>query len=228
MKSRRVASVIPPALVILAAAALWSAWHDPARGMQERVSVVTLFALAGAAVALTSVDPTAGVAFVRRHMAAAIAIAAVLTAGAGLFEQTAIASTNRAGGSMAPDKATALSLAAWLNAQPDAAPVMAQQTAVFHRLTGRRTIAFPTVGDGGVVARTMGIHDVAFIIVANDDTAQYYRPNERARFEALRTVAPDCCELAYVNSGYRLYRVSARASLTQVRSVLRQPCWNCQ
>jgi hypothetical protein len=227
VKSRRAASAIPTPLALLAAAALWSAWHDPAPGIQERVSVATLLTLAAVAAVLTRMRTPAGAEFVHRHMAAAIATAAVLTIGTGFFEQAAVASTNRGSGSMPSDKSSAVSLAAWLNARPDTAAIMAQQTAVFHRLTGRRMVAFPTVEDGNLVSTTMRAHDVAFIIVANDDTAQYYRPSERARFEALTAVAPGCCELVYLNSGYRLYRVSTRASLTQVRSVLRQPCWKC-
>jgi hypothetical protein len=227
VKSRRAASVTSAALAFLAVAALWSAWHDPAPGIQERVSVATLFALSAVAVVLARMRTPAGVEFVHHHVSAAIATAAVLITGAGFFEQAVIASTNRASGSMPSEKSSAVSLAAWLNARPDTAPVMAQQTAIFHRLTGRRMVAFPTVEDGNLVSTTMRAHDVAFIIVANDDTAQYYRPSERARFEALTAVAPGCCELVYLNSGYRLYRVSTRASLTQVRSVLRQPCWKC-
>ncbi|HEY7283976.1 MAG TPA: hypothetical protein VH497_00940 [Vicinamibacterales bacterium] len=219
----RVASFVPPVLAVLAAGACWSAWRDPRTGMQERTAVLTLIVLAITAFVLSRVRRSGIFATVHRLAPAAITVVVLVIVGAGILTQNVIASSNRAAGATFADRSSAMSVAAWLVARPDVDPVMAQQTAVFHRLTGRRTVSFPTVDDGDLVSRTVRLNDVAYMIVSNDETAQYYRPSERARFEALRAAEPDCCELAFANGGYRVYRIATRVPLTRVRSVLRQP-----
>ena len=224
----RVASAIRVALVVMAAAALWSMSRQDHTGLQDRLSVVLWTVLAVAAIALRGIGRRRISSLTASNAPVAAGAVLVLLLGVGFVEQTVIAKANRTALSAPPGRTTTLEVADWLRSRHDAGPVMVQQTAVLHRLTGRRTVSFPTTDDGNLIARTIRLHGVAYLVVADDATDQFYRPLERARFEALATSVPDCCELAYANGGYHVYRVRARAGGAQVRSVLHEPGWHMQ
>jgi GT2 family glycosyltransferase len=224
----RLASAVRVAPVVMAMAALWSISRQDQTGLQDRLSFVAWTLLAVAAFAAPRVARRRLPPHAVTNATVGAGAVLVLLLGIGLVEQIAIARANVAASSAPPGRVTTLDVADWLRSQHDTGAVMVQQTAVLHRLTGRRTVSFPTTDDGRLIARTIRIHGVAYLVVADDGTEQFYRPLERARFDALAATVPDCCELAYANGGYDVYRVHTRAGAAQVRSVLHEPGWHMQ
>jgi glycosyltransferase involved in cell wall biosynthesis len=224
----RIASAIRVALVVMAMASLWSMSRQGQTGLQDRLSVLCWMVLAVAALAVPRIARHRIASLAAGYAPVAAGAVVVLLLGFGFVQQMAIAKANRTALSAPPGRMTTLEVADWLRSRHDAGPVMVQQTAVLHRLTGRRTVSFPTTDDGNLIARTIRFHAVAYLVVADDGTDQFYRPLERARFDALTAAVPGCCELAYVNAGYHVYRVGARAGDAQVRSVLQEPGWQMQ
>jgi hypothetical protein len=128
---------------------------------------------------------------------------AVMTAG--LIAQVTLARDNVRGAATA-SSGTLTRAAEWLRSQPDTGPVMAQQAAVLHRLSGRHVASFPVTSDGQFLADVIRQQDVVYVLVT-PERYEYFKPTQRVRLEALLRSAPDCCELVAREAGYEVYRV---------------------
>jgi hypothetical protein len=129
--------------------------------------------------------------------------AAVLTAG--LIAQVRLARENLTGAATASSR-TLTRAAAWLRSQPDDGPVMAQQAAILHRLSGRHVASFPVTSNGQFLADVIRQQGVVYVLVMPEQY-EYFKPTQRVRLEALLRAAPDCCELVVRETGYEVYRV---------------------
>ena len=124
---------------------------------------------------------------------------------AGLTAQVQLARENLTGAATASSLALAR-VSEWVRSQPDTGPVMAQQAAIVHRLSGRHVIPFPVTSDGQFVADVIRNQQVSYLLMT-PEPFDYFRPTQRVRLEALRRSAPDCCQLVARETGYEVYRV---------------------
>ena len=128
---------------------------------------------------------------------------AVMTAG--LLAQVKLARENLTGAATASSR-TLTRAAEWLRSQPDDGPVMAQQAAILHRLSGRHVASFPVTSNGQFLADVIRQQHVVYVLVMPEQY-EYFKPTQRVRLEALLRAAPDCCELVARETGYEVYRV---------------------
>jgi hypothetical protein len=208
-------AVRPTAVAAVAAlvcvAATWSFVSATHRGLQESLALASCYVILAVAAAACFVNWPGRLVW--RPAPLAVATLAVVlfaaAATAGLVGQTRIASANIHPSPTPSDNAKTMSVAGWLLAQPEHDVVMAQQTALLHRLTGRRIVPFPVVPDAAIVANAIQQHDVALLVVGQTPANQYYRPSEQDRFLALSKLDPRCCALVFASGDYRVYRVGA-------------------
>jgi hypothetical protein len=128
---------------------------------------------------------------------------AVMTAG--LIAQVKLARENLTGAATASSR-TLTRAAAWLRSQPDDGPVMAQQAAILHRLSGRHVASFPVTSNGQFLVDVIRQQHVVYVVVTPEQY-EYFKPTQRVRLDALLRAAPDCCELVARETGYEVYRV---------------------
>jgi hypothetical protein len=195
-----------PALGVLALAALLSYARLDRPGRQALASVMFWFAAFGISFVVYSPLVPRALAITRRHGLAAAAAAFAICAGAGLASQVRIAAANLKPQPTGFAHAGVVGVAEWLRSQPGGV-VMAQQTGILHRLTGRRIVAFPVSSDGRFVREVMRQHRVGYLVVAPSEY-EYYTPSERERLKALLAADPGCCRLAGSGRGFEVYRVS--------------------
>ena len=88
--------------------------------------------------------------------------AAVMTAG--LIAQVKLARENLTGAATASSR-TLTRAAEWLRSQPDDGPVMAQQAAILHRLSGRHVASFPVTSNGQFLADVIRQQHVVYVLV---------------------------------------------------------------
>jgi hypothetical protein len=198
---------VPLVIGLITTAASWSYFRLDNGGLQGDLAVgFWVVALIGSWTVsaprfLGQFRPTPGIGN------AAFAIVFSLAVAVGLVQQSVIAAANvHPDASQLPHQRT-LEAARWLEGQPQRGPVMAQQLAILHRLTGRRIVGFPITSDGELIADTARRHQVAYLVVGDPGELDYY-PLEQDRLEALLATEPDCCRLAHVGNGFRIYRLA--------------------
>ena len=120
----RVASAVRVALVVLAAASVWSISRQDQPGLQDRLSVVLWTVLAVAAIAVHGLARLRISSRAASYAPVAAGALLVLLLGVGFAEQTVIAKANRTALSAPPGRVTTLEVADWLRSRPDAGPVM--------------------------------------------------------------------------------------------------------
>jgi len=128
---------------------------------------------------------------------------AVMTAG--LITQVKLARENLTGAATGSSR-TLTRAAEWLRSQPGDGPVMAQQAAILHRLSGRHVASFPVTSNGQFLADVIRQQHVVYVLVMPEQY-EYFKPTQRVRLEALLRAAPDCCELVARETGFEVYRV---------------------
>ena len=217
LKARRVRpSLVLAVLAVVSVAALGSCRLEPMPGSQAALSVAFWVAALGAGIAsqvgwVGGLSRVGGERGLGRWLGVPIL---VLSIGIGLAEQARITVANLKTGPASPTQARTIGVAGWLSMQSRDPVVMAQQTAILHRLTGLRMVSFPVVSNdaAGLIARTIRQHGVSYLVVADPGPGEddYYHPTEQERFRALVSVQPDCCQLAYAAGGYEVYRVETR------------------
>jgi hypothetical protein len=95
--------------------------------------------------------------------------------------------------------------------------VMADQDAVLHRLTNRKTFRFPLLVDPGMLQEQIAGDRVAFVVVLKEQEYEYYRPSTESRFEELKRRYPDLFVPVYTLGTGTIYKVRKEgraASLT--------------
>ena len=124
----------------------------------------------------------------------------------GMFQQAAIARTN-----LAPDPSkyphySSADCASWLRTAGDGV-VMAQQSAILHRLTGRRTVSFPITSDPQLIAETVTREKVRYLVVDDPVKYEYFFPTEDERWRNIERAYPLMFQLVHRGPGYRVYEV---------------------
>ena len=124
----------------------------------------------------------------------------------GVFQQAAIARTN-----LAPDPSkyrhySSADCASWLRTAGDGA-VMAQQSAIIHRLSGRRTVSFPITSDPQLIADTVTREKVRYLVVNDQVEHEYFLPTEEERWRNIERTYPLMFQLVHRGPGYRVYDV---------------------
>jgi hypothetical protein len=125
----------------------------------------------------------------------------------GVFQQAAIARTN-----LAPDPSqyrhySSADCASWLRTAGDGA-VMAQQSAIVHRLSGRRIEDFPITSDPQVIADAVTREKVRYLIVNDQVKDEYFFPTEEERWRQIERAYPLMFHLVHRGPGYRIFEVN--------------------
>ena len=197
------------ALGVIALGALLSLISLQTRGLQSMSFVGFWFALFGVSLtaylyrplpALNRFGPKAALWLICALVAIGVAMDATIAARNLHPDPTAF---------VHPDSAR---LAEWLKAQPDNAPIMAQQATILHYLTGRHFVSFPITDDGALIDLVMRQHDVGYLVVGESSGGDYFLPTERDRLAFLQKAVPDCCRLVQTVGSYSVYRMARATS----------------
>jgi hypothetical protein len=191
---------------LLAAALVDLAGSEAPPGRQALASLA-VWGLLGAAAPLPLERLARGLPAARlaRGAAALGLLASVLL---GTAQIAPLARENRRGGPAALRHPETVDAAAWIRAAtaPEDA-VMAGQEAVVHYLTGRRGIPFPVTSDPEVLRRVLREQRVRYWMVLEDEPHPYFRPTERARFEAFEAAHPGLTRAVHRGRNYRIVAV---------------------
>ena len=170
------------------------------------------FGTARTAGLLTSLN---GTLFSRPVRAGAAACLVVLCA-AGVLQDTAEARAN-----LAPDPAhfrhySSADFSAWLGGA-GAGVVMAQQTDIVHRLSGRKTVAFPITRNPDLIVGTMKRETVRFLVVNDRVKSEYFFPIEEDRWRQVdRTYGP-LFRMVHRGPGYRVFEFAPAPEVAAAR-----------
>jgi hypothetical protein len=151
-----------------------------------------------------------GISSAGKYISICALLSVLLLMAAGVWQSTAYAYRN-----LAPDPRTfrhypSVSASAWLN-QASPGTVMAEQSAVVHRLTGRRVAPFPATHRPEVIAGVLLRERVRYLLVCDPLDHEYYYPSQTDRMRLLAASYPDAFHLAHQGSGYRLFEVNTSA-----------------
>jgi hypothetical protein len=188
---------------------------DRMPGLQALVSVVFWPLTAGVSILLIILVERGGLARATSALdSAAVSLASrrsykgvvwILLA-VGLFQQAAIARTN-----LGPDPPKYLhynsaDCASWLRTTGDGV-VMAQQSAIIHRLSGRRTVSFPITSDPQLIVDIVTREKVRYLIVNDHVEYEYFSPTEEERWRNIERAYPLMFQLVHRGPGYRVFEV---------------------
>ena len=130
----------------------------------------------------------------------------VILVAVGVFQVAGNARMN-----LAPDASSFLhhasaDFSSWLNGAKDGV-VMAQQSAIVHRLTGRKVVDFPITSDAKVIATVIAREVVRYVVVNDQVKYEYSFPTEEERLHRIGTAYPSLLHLVYRGPGYRVFEV---------------------
>lgn len=104
--------------------------------------------------------------------------------------------------------APTLAVMQWVeqNTEPDDV-IMADEFAIMHRLTGRRTYRFPLLTDPARIEAIIARTSADYIVVLREDGPAYFRPGTESRFESVRMRAPERFRLVHDYGEGMVYEV---------------------
>lgn len=212
----RPAQSLTALLLTAALCAIGSRLDEQATGSQFRVSLLFWPALGGTALLLLALLRVARLKSLwrsafrcasERTVRRAALCAIVLLCTLGVWRQTAIARSNLAPTPEAFRHYASAHCAAWLRTAP-LGIVMAEQTAILHRLTGRKVVVFPITSDAAIIADAIRRANVRYLVVADPRANDYFLPAEAVRLNALQRAYPDRVSLVHRGPGYRVFVVN--------------------
>jgi hypothetical protein len=83
--------------------------------------------------------------------------------------------------------------------------VMAQQSAIVHRLTGRRVVVFPATTDPRIIVTLLEREMVRYLVVSDQVKDEYILPSEEERFRLIELAYPNRLRLVHRGPGYRIF-----------------------
>lgn len=86
---------------------------------------------------------------------------------------------------------------------------MAQQSAILHRLLGRRVADFPITRDFRAIAAAATREHVRYLVVDEPVSYEYFFPTEEERMQVLEEAYPKAFQLVHAGPGYRIFEVNA-------------------
>ncbi len=124
----------------------------------------------------------------------------------GVFQQAASARTN-----LSPDPtqfrhSSSADCALWLRTAGDGA-AMAQQSAILHRLSGRRVEDFPITSDPQLIVDAVTREKVRYLVVSDPVKDDYFFPTEEERWRQIERAYPLLFRLFHKGPGYRVFEV---------------------
>jgi hypothetical protein len=125
---------------------------------------------------------------------------------AGMLQQAAIARTN-----FAPDASQFIhyrsaDCSAWLRTAGDGV-VMAQQSEIVHRLSGRRVVRFPITSDPQIILAAVTREKARYLVVNDQVKYEYFFPTEEARWRQIERAYPFLFKLVHAGPGYRVFEI---------------------
>ena len=138
------------------------------------------------------------------RVAGRIAMGALLVVG--ISQQWAVARTNINPDPRSFRHAASLDSAKWLASHEGI--VMAQQSAILHRLLGRRVADFPITKDVRAIAGAAARESVRYLVVNDPAPYEYFFPTEEERMQVLEEAYPKAFQLVHAGPGYRIFEVS--------------------
>jgi hypothetical protein len=127
---------------------------------------------------------------------------------AGVVASVPLALRNRKPQPPVTTNSATLSIVDWLRANTgEDAAIMADEAAIVHRLTGRRTYRFPLLTDPQRIHELIDETRTSYIVVLDERGPAYFRPSTMVRFEAVRAYAADRFELVHDFGAGWVFRV---------------------
>ena len=88
---------------------------------------------------------------------------------------------------------------------------MAGQTAILHRLTGRRVVSFPISSDPQVIVEAISRANIRYLVVEDRVKNEYFFPPEEDRYRQIERAYPHMFELVHNGPGYRVLAIPSRS-----------------
>jgi hypothetical protein len=210
----RPAAALGGVAALSAALAVAAAAAGRVPGLQARASLVFWPLLAAASLCLAflagRVGPTLS-SSVNRLVSwrAHYAVVGVLI-GAGLLQQAAAARTNLARNAAPGWYQNPADCSSWLRAAP-AGIVMAQQSVMIHRLSGRRVVSLPITSDPAIIVATVRRESVRYVVVNDEWDYEYFLPSEEERWRRVERAHPSLFRLVHRGPDYRVFEFTQAA-----------------
>ena len=84
---------------------------------------------------------------------------------------------------------------------------MAQQSAVVHRLSGRKVVDFPITSDPKLIMTVVMREKVRYVMVSDRVAYEYYSPTEEERWQRIESTYPSAFHGVRRGPGYRVFEV---------------------
>jgi hypothetical protein len=159
---------------------------------------------AGTAKAKVAIDSLVANLHLHRVECGIAGLATLVAVGA--FQIAGNARTNLAPNASSFRHHASADFSSWLNGAKDG-PVMAQQYAIVHRLTGRKVVDFPVTSDPKVIATVLAREMVRYVVVNDEVNDAYYFPTEEERLGRIEIAYPSLLHLVYRGPGYRVFEL---------------------
>jgi len=130
----------------------------------------------------------------------------VILIAAGLLQDAGNARTNLAPNPSSFRHHASVDFSSWLHGAKDGV-VMAQQSAIVHRLTGRKVVAFPITSDPKIIAMVLARAMVRYLVVNDPVKDEYFSPTEEERLRRIEIAYPSMLHLVYRGPGYRVFEL---------------------
>jgi len=124
----------------------------------------------------------------------------------GVFQQASSARTNLAPDSSQYRHSGSADCAAWLRTAGDGG-IMAQQSSIIHRLSGRRIEDFPVTSDPQAIVDAVAREKVRYLVINDQVEYEYFYPTEEERWRQIERAYPSMFRLVHKGPGYRVFEV---------------------
>jgi hypothetical protein len=131
-----------------------------------------------------------------------IAVAALV--GVGLLQTAGASSRNHAPDVHSFRHHASADFALWLMST-EGGVVMAQQSAIVHRLTGRKVIDFPITSNPSIIVEALARGRVRYVAVNDEVKDEYFYPTEEERLRRVSAAYPSLLRFVHRGRGFRVF-----------------------